>query len=167
MYDNIALIGMSGCGKTVVGQRTAELFGMQFFDVDVEIEREQNMEISEIFSQFGESKFRELESAKINELAMLDNVTIATGGGAVLNPENMAALKQKSLIVFLDRSLSDILSTLDISNRPLLTEPEQVYALYDERIELYRKYADLIVENDDKIDQAAMSIIKKIAFPRA
>jgi len=158
MSKNITLIGMSGCGKTVVGERLAQLLNMKSFDADAEIEREQNMRISEIFEKLGEAEFRRLEREKTAELAKLENAVISTGGGVVLNPANMENLKRNSVVVFLDRSADDILTDLDNSNRPLLADKSRVYKLYDERIELYRKYADIIVENIGTIDDTAEEI---------
>jgi len=149
---------MSGCGKSVVGARVAELLDKQFFDADTEIEREQSMKISEIFEKFGEAEFRRLEREKTAELAQLENVVISTGGGVVLFSENMSALKKNGKIIFLDRSVDDIMSTLDNSNRPLLKDPARLQKLYDDRIELYRKYADITVENIGAIEEIAVKI---------
>ena len=159
--NNITLIGMSGCGKTVVGKRLTQILNMEFFDADAEIEREQGMLISEIFEKSGEAEFRRLEREKIAELAKLTNAVISTGGGVVLNPENMANLKQNSVVVFLGRSVDDILSTLDNSNRPLLKDISKVQKLYDERINLYRKYADVVVENVGTIEEVAEKMAYK------
>ena len=157
---NITLIGMSGCGKTVVGQRVSELLNMNFFDADAEIEREQGVKISEIFEKFGETEFRRLEREKTAELSQLENVVISTGGGVVLFDENIKNLKRNSLIVFLDRSVDDILATLDNSNRPLLKDVSRVQKLYDDRIELYQKYADVTVKNVGSIEDVAGEICR-------
>jgi len=152
---NITLIGMSGCGKTVVGRRVARLLDMRLFDADAEIERERGVKISEIFEMSGEAEFRRLEREKTAELAKLENVVISTGGGVILDAENMENLRRNSVIVFLDRSVSDILADLDNSNRPILKDKSKFYKIYDERIELYRKYADVIVENVGRVDKVA------------
>ena len=159
---NIILIGMSGCGKTIIGERVATLLNMQFFDADAEIEREQSVKISEIFERFGEAEFRRLEREKTAELASLENAVISTGGGVVLFEENMQNLKRNGVIVFLDRSVEDILATLDNSNRPLLKDKSRVQKLYDDRIELYRKYADVTVKNVGTIEEAAAKIKEAI-----
>ena len=159
---NIALIGMSGCGKTVVGERLAEVLGVPFYDADAEIERDAGMRISEIFAKFGEAEFRRLECAKTAELAKLSGVVISTGGGVVLNPENMENLRRNSTIVFLDRNPDDILATLDNSNRPLLRDSERVYAMYDERLPLYQRFADLVVENVGSIEEVVGKIKEEL-----
>jgi len=155
MKTSISLIGMSGCGKTVVGRRVARLLDMRFFDADAEIEQEQGVKISEIFEKSGEAEFRRLEREKTAELAKLHNVVISTGGGVILDAENMENLKRNSVIVFLDRSVSDILAKLDNSNRPVLKDKSKFHKIYDERIALYRKYADIIVENIGTVDDVA------------
>ena len=155
---NIILIGMSGCGKTVIGERVAILLNKRFLDADAEIEREQGVKISEIFEKHGEAEFRRLEREKTAELSTLENVVISTGGGVVLFEENMQNLKRNGVIVFLDRSVEDILSTLDNSNRPLLKDPSRVRKLYDDRIDLYRKYADITIKNVGAIKEVAEKI---------
>ena len=155
---NVSLIGMSGCGKSVVGERLALRLDMRFFDVDAEIEKEQNMKISEIFDKFGEAEFRRLEREKISRLAELTNAVISTGGGVVLDVENIRALKRSSIVVFIDRSVEDILADLDNSNRPLLRDKSKVRELYDKRIGLYREYADVIVHNVGTVEDVVGKI---------
>ena len=158
---NIALIGMSGCGKTTVGRRVAELLNMQFIDADAEIEREEGVKISEIFEKRGEAEFRRLEREKTAELAKLQNVVISTGGGVILDERNIEALRKTSKIVFLDRSPDKILEQLDNSNRPMLKDKSKFYKIYEERIALYRKYADLIVDGNGTIDEVAGEIVNR------
>jgi len=159
---NIALIGMSGCGKSVVGERLAEVLGVAFYDADAEIERDAGMRISEIFEKFGEVEFRRLERAKTAELAQLSGVVISTGGGVVLNPENMENLRRSSVIVFLDRKPGEILATLDNSNRPLLRDSARVYAMYDERLPLYHCGADLVVANVGTVEEVVGKIKEEV-----
>jgi len=155
---NIALIGMSGCGKSVVGERLAEVFGVPFYDADAEIERDAGMRIYEIFEKFGEAEFRRLERVKTAELAQLSGVVISTGGGVVLNPENMKNLKRSSVVVFLDRKPDDILTTLDNSNRPLLQDSARVHTMYAERLPLYQRYADVAVANAGSVEEVVGEI---------
>ena len=91
---NIVLTGFMGAGKTAVGKELAHILGMKLIDVDTEIEKSEQITINEIFSQFGEPRFREIETAMIKKIAAAKNLIISTGGGAVLKQENMEILRE-------------------------------------------------------------------------
>lgn len=145
--SNLILIGMPGSGKTTVGRNLAALTGMTFLDLDIEIERSAGMDIPHIFAEKGEEEFRRIETACARQAARLQGYVIACGGGIVLRQENMQVLGQTGTIVFLDRSVEDICQS-DLRGRPLIGgNMGRVQALYDQRIDLYRKYAELTVES--------------------
>ena len=96
---NIILTGFMGSGKTAVGRILAEKLNVEFVDMDDLIEREQKMSISEIFSRFGEKRFRKLEKEVAGRVSQGKNQVIATGGGVVLSSENMANLKMDGIII--------------------------------------------------------------------
>ncbi|MHB8157378.1 MAG: shikimate kinase, partial [Desulfocucumaceae bacterium] len=98
---NIVLIGFMATGKTVVGRVLAQRLGRQFLDIDEEIERVTGKTISEIFSRHGMIRFRSEESLIISKLSQRESLVIATGGGAVLNPENVTALKKNGVLVLI------------------------------------------------------------------
>ena len=135
---NIVLIGMPGCGKTTIGKAVARDTGKEFIDTDDEIVIKTGMSIPEIFQKFGETKFREIEAEVIKEVASCQSAVIATGGGAVLNHENVSLLKENGLIVFIDRPLDDLVTTDD---RPLSSNKELLEKRYTERYGIYKSSA--------------------------
>ncbi len=163
MTRNIVLIGLSGCGKSTLAPIIAEKLGFSLVDTDAEIVKKAGMSISRIFSEKGETTFREMETAEAYRCAALSGTVISTGGGMVLKEENMRALSETGLVVFLDRSPEDIIGG-DLSDRPLLAADRQkIFRLYDERIDLYRKYSELTVQNSGDITTVADTLIAKIA----
>ena len=155
---NIVLIGMPGCGKSTIGYRMSQKINYSFFDADKYLEEKENRIISDIFSKEGEEYFRKLETKYLEDLSKKEQIIISTGGGAVKKKENIDILKQNGIIIFLDRTIEDI-SKENHENRPLLQNIENLWKLYDERINLYRKYADIIIKNDDDMDVVTDRII--------
>ena len=155
---NIVLIGMPGCGKSTIGYRMSQKINYSFFDADKYLEEKENRIISDIFSKEGEEYFRKLETKYLKDLSKKEQIIISTGGGAVKKKENIDILKQNGIIIFLDRTIEDI-SKENHENRPLLQNIENLWKLYDERIKLYRKYADIIIKNDDDMNVIVERII--------
>ena len=159
MKQNIVLIGIMGCGKTSLGKELAKRLSMTFIDMDEKIETEAGMTITEMFSQFGESYFRDQETKLCHHLSEQSGLVISTGGGIVGRPENMEALSHTGQILFLDRDPEIILRTIDASNRPMIREnPQRLLELHQQRLPLYRTYADLIVTNNGTLDEALASL---------
>ena len=158
---NIVLIGMPACGKSTIGYWLSKKINYPFVDVDRYLEEKENRIISDIFSNEGEEYFRELETKYLKELSEKEGIIISTGGGAVKNKENIDILKENGIIVFLNRIIDDI-SRENHRNRPLLQNPDNIRKLYDERIKLYRRYADIIIKNDDSIDVIVERIITSL-----
>ncbi len=168
---NIILTGFMGTGKTAVGRRLAMLLNMELIDVDTEIEKSQQMTINEIFRQFGEPRFREIETEMIQKLSERKDVIISTGGGAVLKQKNMDALRKQGIIICLMASPQTILKrTSHNSNRPLLKveDPfEKIKELLNFRKPFYEK-ADILIDTEDKTPlQIAEEIIDKIKDSRS
>ena len=155
---NIVLIGMPACGKSTIGYWLSKKIDYPLFDADKYLEEKENRVISDIFSNEGEEYFRELETKYLKELSEKEGIIISTGGGAVKNKENIDILKENGIIVFLNRTIDDI-SRENHRNRPLLQNPDNIRKLYDERIKLYRRYADIIIKNDDSMDVIVDRII--------
>ena len=155
---NIVLIGIPGCGKSTIGYRMSQKINYSFFDADKYLEEKENRIISDIFSKEGEEYFRKLETKYLKDLSKKEQIIISTGGGAVKKKENIDILKQNGIIIFLDRTIEDI-SKENHENRPLLQNIENLWKLYDERINLYRKYADIIIKNDDDMNVIVERII--------
>lgn len=160
---NIFLIGMPGCGKSAVGKLLADKTGKNFYDADDALENYYQQKISNIFSEKGENVFRQMETETLRRLSALENAVIATGGGAVTRPVNMKLAKENGVIVFIDRSVENILSDVVITHRPLLADgAEHLYGLYRDRIGLYRKYADITADNSKNLDFVVNTIIKGV-----
>lgn len=136
---NLALIGMPGCGKSTVGRLLAEKLGRPLLDCDKEIVRRSGQAIADIFAEQGEAKFRQIESQTLADIAKEGGQVIACGGGVVLRPENIQALRQNSLLIWLDRPLEQLAVG---KGRPLSPNPEANRLLYQQRAPLYQQYAD-------------------------
>jgi shikimate kinase len=165
---NIVLIGFMGTGKTAVGRILARRLGFKFVDTDEEVESVTGKAIPEIFKCYGVVRFRSEETAVIKKLSAYKGLVVATGGGAVLNPENVWALKRNGIMVLL-RSSPEVIYSRVKSNRdrPLLAGPgdllQQIKSLMAEREEAYRKSADLEVASEDESKaEVAAKIIKML-----
>lgn len=147
---NIIFVGLMGAGKTTVGRAVARRLGRPFFDSDHEIEARTGARIPVIFELEGEAGFREREAQVIAELAARDAIVLATGGGAVMRPENRAVLHDCGLVIYLRANPHDLwLRTRKDKNRPLLQTEDpkaKLEALYTERDPLYRECAHFVVE---------------------
>ena len=152
---NIALIGMPASGKTSVGKVLSEKLQKTFVDSDDEIVKAENKKIPEIFEEFGEDYFRNIEKNVIKELSMLNSQVVSTGGGAILNPENIENLKANSRIYFLDRPLDMLITT---SDRPLSSNRVDLEKRYKERYELYKSSADVIIDGGKTVEEVAKII---------
>lgn len=146
---NIFLVGMMGAGKTTVGKLLAKQLGKQFIDCDDEIQRRTGVTITHIFDVEGEAGFRQREANVMHDLALCDNLVLATGGGAVLNPLNREILRANGVVVYLKSSVHDLwLRTRHDRNRPLLQTADphaKLKELYGLRDPLYTQVADLII----------------------
>jgi shikimate kinase len=151
---NIFLIGPMGSGKTAVGRHLARLFRFTFHDSDADIEAKTGVDIPFIFEKEGEAGFRLREKESIDRLTRLESIVLATGGGAVIDPENRAALAQRGAVVYLVTSIDQqIERTRHARHRPLLndTDPEQkLRDLMLRRAALYAEIADLTVSTDGR-----------------
>ncbi len=142
---NIVLIGLPGCGKTTTASVLAGKFCRNVIDIDKEIETDRGLTINEIFAR-GED-FRSLETIAAKKAAKNSGAIISTGGGIILKKENMDALKENGIVVFLNRDIEDIVKTIDIKDRPLMSQPERLYELAKERLHLYKEYCDFEIVN--------------------
>jgi len=149
LSGNIFLIGMMGAGKTTVGKLLAQQLDKTFVDSDEEIQQRTGVTIPHIFDIEGEAGFRQREVNAIQELVKLNNIVLATGGGAVLNEQNRDALRRNGIVVYLKSSAHDLWQrTRHDRNRPLLqtVDPRaKLKELYEQRDPLYTEIADLVM----------------------
>lgn len=153
---NIVLIGMPGCGKSTIGREIALRTNREFIDCDAEIERAARMSIPEIFSKYGEEKFRETESKICAEAGKKSGAVIATGGGVVTRRKNYRYLKQNSTVILIKRDIS----LLPSEGRPV-SQAKGLRKLEAERKELYNSFADVIFEAHG-VKETAKEIIDKV-----
>ena len=159
--SNIVFIGMPGCGKTTVGEIVAQKLGFQFIDVDAMIEEDYGA-IPELFAR-GEDYFRQCETDCAKKAARMQGAVIATGGGIILRDENMLALGETGTIIFLDRPVENILGDIVSETRPLLADgKERLHNLYEQRIALYNKYADIIIDSSKELEQVIDGIMAQM-----
>ncbi|MDA0237323.1 MAG: shikimate kinase [Proteobacteria bacterium] len=150
---NIYLVGMMGAGKTSVGRLLAKRARKSFFDSDQVIEERTGVSIARIFHHEGEEGFRAREQAVIADLTALDNIVLATGGGAILSDDNRKSLGSTGFVVYLKAQVEDLWKrTQADKNRPLLdTENplERLKDFFQVRDPIYTALADLVVETGD------------------
>ncbi len=160
MSKNIVLIGMSGAGKTTIGKVLSYKTKKAFLDIDAYIEEKNGMTISEMVEKFGIDHFRRLENEACEHISKnYKNTIISTGGGVILKPENMNHLKKAGKVIYINRTVESILTTLDANKRPLLkNNPEKLYDMYKERHPLYLKYADACVLNSGELSECVDNI---------
>lgn len=143
-----------GAGKSAVGRQLARLLHMEFLDSDEEIEARTGVDIAFIFEKEGEEGFRKREIKVIDELSQREGVVLATGGGAVADPESRNRLGARGFVVYLHTSVRQQLErTQRGRHRPLLdnTDKQKVLEeLMEQRDPLYREVSDLIVETDGR-----------------
>ena len=148
----LILIGLPGSGKTTVGGLLARQLGLPFRDCDPQVERLAGRTVAQLFSS-GEECFRRWETAALQALCAGEDCVLATGGGAVLRPENRALLRRSGVLFWLDRPVADIERTLERAGGSLET-------LRWQREALYRTCADYTIREDTA--QAAAEVIAAI-----
>ena len=162
---NIYLIGPMGSGKTAVGKQLARDLGLEFFDSDLEIQRRTGVDIPYIFEMEGEAGFRQREADAIAQLTRLNNVVVATGGGAVLDERNRTALAATGLVIYLQTGVDEQLRrTRRARNRPLLANKnrrEVLEHLAAVRTPLYEAIADIAIDTGGKRVKAVAAELRE------
>jgi len=147
----ITLIGMPACGKSTVGVILAKTLGKNFVDVDLVIQEQEGKLLQEIIDEKGTAYFKKVEE-KILAGLQLENCVIATGGSAIYYDAAMSNLSKLGIIVYIKLPFETIVDRLNnIKTRGIILEKGQTLKdLYDERIPLYEKYADVIIDGETK-----------------
>jgi len=165
--QNIFLIGPMGAGKSAVGRQLAKLLHLSFVDSDDEIETRTGVDIPLIFEKEGEDGFRKREAKVIDDLSAMESVILATGGGAVVDPQNRSRLGARGFVVYLYTTVDQQLArTQKGRERPMLANGDSRKILDDlmvVRDPLYREIADLTVETDGrKVKAVASEILERL-----
>jgi len=152
--QNVFLIGPMGSGKTSLGRRVAPALGLEFIDLDEELERRCGVEVAVIFEIEGEAGFRERERDLLANVAARSGQLIATGGGSVLDPRNREVVRSHGVAVWLRTSVEQQLRRLERDRRrPLLAAPdrrERLTRMAEQRNPLYAEVADLVFESQNR-----------------
>ncbi len=154
---NIVLIGMPTCGKSTIAKKISKVLNRPYIDIDSYVEEKNNINIPEYIKEFGEDKFRDLETLAVKDLKDLRSYIISTGGGVITRDINMRYLKENSIIFFIDRPLKLLYPS---SDRPLSSDTEALKKKYTERIDLYKKYSDYIIKNDRDINDVVNDTLR-------
>lgn len=165
--QNVFLIGPMGAGKSAVGRQLAKMLHLSFVDSDDEIESRTGVDISFIFEKEGEKGFRKREVKVIDDLSAMDGIVLATGGGAVVDPQNRSHLGARGFVVYLFTTVDQqVARTLKGRERPMLADGDSREILEDLmefRDPLYRDIADLTVETDGrKVKAVASEILERL-----
>ncbi|RLA33107.1 MAG: shikimate kinase AroK [Gammaproteobacteria bacterium] len=151
---NLFLVGPMGAGKSAVGRQLARLTHLEFVDSDEEIESRTGVDIPFIFEKEGEAGFRKRECKVIDELSAREGIVMATGGGAIVDPDSRSRLGARGFVVYLYTSVKQQLDrTQRGRNRPMLENGDKekvLEELMEQRDSMYREIADLIVETDGR-----------------
>ena len=167
MFRNIILIGMPGVGKSTVGVILAKLFGFSFVDTDLVIQKKENRLLKDIIAEKGIDGFIDTENRILSDLSV-ENSVIATGGSVVYGEEAMENLSKDSVVIYLKLDYKKLRYRLgNIKNRGVVIRKGQSLSdLFKERIPLYEKYADIIIdENGCNIEKTVNKIIAELGYP--
>ncbi len=160
MGHNIILIGMPGVGKSTLGVVLAKVLGYQFLDTDLLIQKQENRRLYQIIEQEGADGFKAIENC-VNASITAENTVISTGGSVVYCEEAMKHLKSVGTVVYLKLSLEPLSRRLgNLKGRGvLLKEGQTLKDLYEERVPLYEKYADMVLDEEGKDLEASLQTI--------
>lgn len=153
--QNIILTGFMGTGKSTFGKRLAYRLEYRFIDTDTEIEKRAGKSVAEIFRESGEAAFRKMEQELSEELSKQTGLVIATGGGLVMNPDNVTTLQSSGIMICLSASAEDILERVSRQpgTRPLLQEAEplkKIKVMLKQREPIYSQFNQVCTSGKDR-----------------
>lgn len=161
---NLILTGMPACGKSTLGVVLAKTLGMRFVDTDLLIQEVENRKLQEIIDEQGMEEFLRIEE-KVLSGVRTENSIISTGGSAVYSDKAMKHLKSIGDVVYIKLSLNEVERRLNnIKTRGIAMKPGETLAdLYNIRVPLYEKYADITIETEGMgIEESIEILVKKL-----
>ena len=164
MKNNVVLIGMPGVGKSTLGVVLAKELGFEFVDADLLIQKRENRLLKEIIAEDGVDGFLKIEN-DVNASIETDKTVIATGGSVIYGAEAMAHLKEIGIVVYLKLDYESLDSRLgSLKGRGVvLKDGQTLKSLYEERIPLYEKYADIIVDEQGlNLEETLSSVLDRL-----
>lgn len=166
-HQNIMLIGFMGTGKSTVSSYLSKWLGLKEVDLDAMIVEKAGMSIPNIFDQYGETYFRDLETEVLKEVQKQEQLIVSCGGGIVLRDENVEAMKAHGKIVLLTATPQTIYDRVkDSKNRPILNghmNVEYIAQLMEKRRERYEQCADIVIATDGKtVDEIGEEMIEQL-----
>ncbi|CAA3708345.1 Shikimate kinase [Candidatus Portiera aleyrodidarum] len=169
LYNNLVLIGPMGSGKSTIGKILSNKFKCNFYDLDNELEKICGCKISDIFLLEGENSFRKRENKIIKDLSLKNGVVISTGGGSIINVNNLQLLRTKCIFIYLFTSVYNQIKRLEnnTNDRPLLKckdYKKKIYKIFKTREPFYHYMADIIINTEKKIELIIKEIKKRIYF---
>jgi len=163
--QNIFLIGMMGSGKTTIAKLLSQKLSIDYFDTDEEIEKIMGMTIMQIFDEYGENRFRLIESSFFNEMVNVHTAIYATGGGIIESEINKKTLKNNGFTIYLDCSLKELKKRISksINTRPLIKNnvDNDLKNIYNKRKMNYHNSADLIIKVDNYSKKEIVQLISE------
>ena len=165
LNKNIYLTGMMGSGKSTIGTLLSKQINIPLIDMDIELEKIMGMSIDSIFNEYGENRFRMIETSFFNEITKNKVFIYATGGGIVLDKKNQKILAENGITIFLDCSLNVLQDRLknNLDFRPLLKDnfKKQITDIYRERYDLYKSCANFIQDTSTLTPDETINRIRK------
>ena len=165
-FKNIFIVGSMGSGKTSIGKILAKNNHLSFLDTDHEIIRRCGYSIPDIFEKFGEEYFRELETEQLKEMCGMKDHVVSTGGGIILQKQNIELIKDLGIIIFLDISInSQIDRVKNRKNRPLINDnnlKDNLLSLKKIRDPIYKKISNYIIDVSEKERSQIVTEIQEI-----
>lgn len=162
-HKNVILIGMPGSGKSTVGVLAAKALGFQFIDTDLVLQSREKAPLQDLLDRLGTEAFLDLEEAAIRSV-VCDGTVISPGGSCVCRPGGMAHLKALGTVVYLELTLDTVAARIhNMSSRGIALEPGQTLAdVYQYRVPLYRRYADLTVTADGQTLEETVAAVLQV-----
>jgi shikimate kinase len=167
--NNYYLTGMMGSGKTTIASgllNKSKINKFKIIDIDSLIVKETKMSINDIFAKYGEKYFRDLETRTLEKISKEDNLIVSCGGGIILRDENLKIMKESGYVIYINRTIKNIISTINTSTRPLLKDGvKKIREIFKKRKQRYFSSADYIIENNKSVNDAITQLLNFSKLP--